>query len=349
MTKDLQTYVAKKLPVEPFELEVLPLLSKLQKIGFHKYTSRWAKRLGKKPGRMLFDFAYDGLKLTGQGKVSMTRGGAKKQFVFDARKLHFSRLFNNELINVCEPELATFLEAFLTEDKVFYDIGSNWGYFSLYASALPNYRGPIHAFEPIKDTFNDLSDWVGQTGLGDRVTCHDIAISDTDGTAQMGVFPDDSGMASLEKVGESGTEQHEVQTVKLDNLDYPQPDFIKLDVEGFETEVMVGGETTLTSAKPMLMFENWAYVDDKERTLRPIEKIIDCGYKLFVPMWWTGTPTNQLVWPKAHEPFPPGPKVMAYVPFDIKQRFNLREQINFICCHQDRLDELGQIFDVMDE
>ncbi|MCW9034036.1 MAG: FkbM family methyltransferase [Rhodospirillales bacterium] len=348
MTDNLQTYVAKKLPFEPFTLETLPLLSRLQLIGFHIYRNRWAKRLGKKPGRMLFDFAYQVLGLSGQGKVSFSSRGESKQFVFEARKLHFSRLFNNEIINVCEPELATFLEAFLTGDKVFYDIGSNWGYFSLYASALPNYNGPIHAFEPIKDTFADLQSWVSQTGLENRVNCHNIAVSDADGTAQMGVFPDDSGMASLEKVGDSGTEQHEVQTFRLDSLDHPKPDFIKLDVEGFETEVMAGGMDVLTTAKSMLMFENWAYHDDHERTLRPIKKLQDCGYKLFVPMWWAGAPTNKLVWPEAHEPFPEGPKLMAYVPFDIEQRFALRSQINFICCHQDRLSELENIFDVMD-
>ncbi|NQW12560.1 MAG: FkbM family methyltransferase [Alphaproteobacteria bacterium] len=89
------------------------------------------------------------------------------------------------------------MEVFLTGDRVFYDIGSNWGYFSLYAATLPNYSGPIHAFEPIEETFCDLNNWVGQTGQVKRISCHKTALSDRDGTSHMGVVSSDSGLASL--------------------------------------------------------------------------------------------------------------------------------------------------------
>lgn len=347
MTTAPKTYLTKKPAFVPFIVENLPLISKLQLIGFHKYKSRWAKRLGKSLGRLLFDFAYDTLKMSGQVSVSIVFDNQKRHLNFDARKLHFSSIFDKQLDNLCEPELATLLEAFLTGDKVFYDIGSNWGHFSMYAAALPNYSGPIHAFEPIEETFSDLHAWVIQAGQEKRVSCHNIALSDSDGTAQMGVVPGSSGLASLARDQDQDSEKHKVQACRLDSLDYPKPDFIKLDVEGYENEVIQGGMNALTAKKPMMMFENWVTKDDPEHTLLPIKTLLGYGYLLFVPMWWIGAPTNELFWPLPHQAFPKGPRQMAYVPFDPETRFSLRDQINFFCCHEDRLSEVEQTFDVL--
>jgi len=348
MTNTPKAYVARKLPLEPFTVEQLPLISRLQLIGYHRYKNRWAKRFGKKLGRMTFDIAYNCLKLSGQGRVSANFTNERRRFEFDARKLHFSRLFDNECGNVCEPELATLLETFLTADKVFYDIGANWGYFSLYAAALPNYNGPIHAFEPIEETFADLRSWVAQTGKNDRVTCHNLALSDSDGTAQMGVVPDNSGLASLARARDTDSEKRDVRTCRLDGFKLPEPDFIKLDVEGFEPEVIQGGHSVLTSKKPMMMFENWIIKDDAARTLLPMQTLLNYGFALFTPAWWIGPPTNEIFHSGPYQGFPTGPKLMAYVPFDIEKRFELPDQVNFFCCHKERLSELEGLFDVLD-
>ena len=228
-----------------------------------------------------------------------------------------------------------------------YDIGANWGYFSLYASTLPDYHGHIHAFEPIEKTYADLQDWVRQLGQENRVTCHKIALSDADGTARMGVIPDDSGLASLARIRDLNSENQDVQTYRLDSLKLPKPDFIKLDVEGYEYEVIRGGLDTLLTNKPMIVFENWADQENPEHTLMPIRALLDYGYKLFVPMWWIGPPANQMFWPISNSMFPNGPKQMAYVEFDINMRFAIRDQINFFCCHEDRLLELDAKFDAL--
>ncbi len=348
VSKSPKAYLTRKPPPVPFAVEKMPLLSRLQLIGFHKYKNRWAKRFGKKPGRMLFDLAYSRLRLSGQVDVSILFGKHTRHFRFDARKLHFSRIFDNQMDNLCEPELATLLNIFLTGNKVFYDIGSNWGYFSMYAASLPDYSGQIHAFEPIDETFCDLRDWVAQTAQEGRVSCHKTALSDCDGTARMGAVPGDSGLASLARSQDIDSEKYEVQTCRLDSLEYPKPDFIKLDVEGYEFEVIKGGLNTLAAKKPMIMFENWVSKDNPDHTMMPINELLEYGYKLFVPMWWIGAPTNKLFWPATHQAIPKGPRQMAYVPFDPETRFLLRDQINFFCCHKDRMDEIGHAFDILD-
>jgi FkbM family methyltransferase len=346
LTNAPRTYLSIKPPYVPFKVRQLPLISQLKNIGFHKYKTRWAKRLGKKVGRLIFDIAYHHLKLSGEAEVSVQFDGQIRKFLFDARTLHFSRLYDKQIYNLCEPELATLLELFLTGDMVFYDIGSNWGYFSLYASSLPNYHGHIHAFEPIEKTFADLQDWVKQLGQENRVTSHKVALSDANGTAQIGIFPGDSGLSSLARAEDLNIEKMEVQTCCLDNLKIPKPDFIKLDVEGYEYQVIQGALDTLLTNKPMIVFESWIDKENPEHTLLPIKALLNHGYKLFVPMWQIGPPTNEMYWPVSNYIFPEGPKRIAYVEFYINTRFNLRDQINFFCCHEDRLIELDAKFDV---
>jgi len=42
----------------PFRHGPLPLITGLARMGFHQYKNRWAKRLGKRIGRLAFDTAY---------------------------------------------------------------------------------------------------------------------------------------------------------------------------------------------------------------------------------------------------------------------------------------------------
>jgi len=97
------------------------------------------------------------------------------------------------------------------------------------------------------------------------------------------------------------------------------------------------------------MFENWLSDQDPENTTQPIKALLECGYKLFVPMWWIDAPSRQLFWPKPHQPFPQGIRKMAYVPYVAETRFSLRDQINFFCCHEDKLGEVEGLFEVMDQ
>ena len=63
----------------------------------------------------------------------------------------------------------------------------------------------------------------------------------------------------------------------LDSLELPRVDFIKIDVEGMELEVLQGAMSTLKRCKPMMLIEP---IKTKKRDLDPILK--RAGYKRFV-------------------------------------------------------------------
>lgn len=330
----------------PFQCKSLPLIAKLTRLGFHQYRNRWAKRLGKRAGRLAFDAAY-GMGLGGEGIAELATNDGPVRLKFDARKRHYASLYLHHYGDGYEAEVALLLETFLGREAVFYDIGSNWGYFAFYAVAKPDYTGAIHAFEPVAGTYADLIDWVEQSGLAARITCHQLALSDKAGSGRMFLDEGATGLARLRDIGENEGENEgdggdEVTLARLDDLDLPPPDVMKIDVEEHELEVLQGARRVLGQQKPMLIFENWLAPRTPETTLAPLKFLEAEGYLLYQPLWRLGD--GSLAWPGPHAPLPSGNHALALAPFAAEARFELRDQVNVFACHRERLGELDDVF-----
>jgi FkbM family methyltransferase len=327
----------------PFQCTSLPLIAKLTRLGFHQYRNRWAKRLGKRAGRLVFDAAY-GMGLGGDGVAELAINDGPARLRFDARKRHYASLYLDHYGDGYEAEVALLLETFLKPDAVFYDIGSNWGYFAFYAAAKPGYTGAVHAFEPVAGTYADLTDWVAQSGLA-RITCHQLALSDKAGSGVMILANETTGLARLGAgMGDAGGGGGETVTLaRFDDLDLPPPDVMKIDVEEHELQVLQGAKTVLGQQKPMLIFENWLAPGTPETTLAPLKFLQAEGYVLYQPLWRLAG--GSLAWPGTHAPLPPGDHALALAPFAAEARFDLRDQVNVFACHRDRLGELDAVFE----
>ena len=264
------------------------------------------------------------------------------RLTFDARKHHYASLYLNHYRDGYEPEVAALLETFLTDARVFYDVGSNWGYFAFYAATKPGYEGVIHAFEPVPRTFADLEDWVGQAELAARITCHRLALSDEQGTGVMAVDGEASGLARLVE-GDAGDGGVAVPLARMDDLDLPPPDVLKVDVEEHELKVLRGARSVLATRKPMLIFENWLTPRNHDSTRAPLSFLEQAGYLLFQPLWRLAD--GRFAWPGPHRPLPPGDHALSMVPFASDDRFSMRDQVNVFACHGDRLDELAEVFE----
>lgn len=155
-----------------------------------------------------------------------------------------------EYVDGYEPEVGALLEVLLRHDRVFFDIGANWGYFTHYAATIDGYRGPIHAFEPAPAPYADLEDLVQQAGYGDRVQCHRMALSDRSGESAMTAA--DPLTCGWSKVDAGGSVP--ITMARLDDMDIPAPDVIKMDVEEHELAVLKGGARELGKHKPHILF-----------------------------------------------------------------------------------------------
>jgi FkbM family methyltransferase len=147
------------------------------------------------------------------------------------------------------------------------DVGANQGFF---AFAFSRIADRVEAFEPNTDYAA-----FARAMLGGRARVHEVALSNTNGTAEFVVPVSEQGMAlhlagSLEQAGvqQGRTKRFHVQVRTLDSYGFKDVHAIKVDVEGSEMEVLEGGRETILRDRPTLIVEllTGAHADPVART-----------------------------------------------------------------------------------
>lgn len=145
------------------------------------------------------------------------------------------------------------------------DIGANKGQFARMISNLfPEAR--IYSFEPLSEPFKQLKEWADyQNG---RATVFNVALSDKEGEGKIFSHLEHSPSSSFLKATETCkrfypfTKKQATTIVKLTTLDKaiagmskpPTPDIlIKVDVQGYEDRVIIGGAETFREAKACIL------------------------------------------------------------------------------------------------
>jgi len=117
--------------------------------------------------------------------------------------------------------------------------------------------GNHFAFEPIPYLFSKLK----KSKYGEKTTLHQIALSNENGEVTFNLVKNAPAFSGLKQrsyfIDNPDIEKITVQTRKLDDL-LPadaKVDFVKIDVEGGEYDVLLGGLETFKRCKPVLIFE----------------------------------------------------------------------------------------------
>ena len=236
----------------PFRIERLSWFSRLHRAAFRP-RRRMSKRLIGRPAKKLFKFIFNRDWAIGESSFALRLGDQWRSVSFSPRNTQFGALYMPQNRPIYEPETSALLDALVGDDDVFYDTGANWGYYAVLVASRPGFQGHVEAFEPFPPTFDDLSQTVSQAGLSERIGVHGMALSDSDGTASMAAWDGiQSGLARLGEAEESGASRAQVPLRRLDSLDLPAPDVIKIDAEDHEEEVLSGATDILTGfAKEM--------------------------------------------------------------------------------------------------
>lgn len=141
----------------------------------------------------------------------------------------------------------------------FADLGANFGLHTLPAADVVGPAGRVFAFEPMPRNAALLRRNLKLNRFAERVTVEEAAVSDGR-EPTLTLHASSAGLtmtASFEDSGNGG-HRHEVRNLQLD--DYTPfaerpPDVVKIDVEGAELKVLLGGRQLLTAAKPKLILE----------------------------------------------------------------------------------------------
>jgi FkbM family methyltransferase len=143
-----------------------------------------------------------------------------------------------------------------------YDIGAFHGLLTLFFASQAK---TVISFEPNSQNRRRLTDNMTLNGI-QNVTVRNVGVGSSRETRKMVVSPLMPGGASVDGKAEEnlmragvGTTAEEVRIVTLDceipEANLPVPDFIKIDTEGWEIEVLCGARHTLESHRPTLFLE----------------------------------------------------------------------------------------------
>jgi FkbM family methyltransferase len=134
------------------------------------------------------------------------------------------------------------------------DIGANIGIHTTLFSRWVGEQGRVYAFEPVPTTFALLQETVGLNHCT-NVRVYNRALSDTEGVASMNVFEQKySVWNSFGSPNFSGIVPKNQVEVSVDTVDHffesesiLSMDFLKIDVEGYEEQVLRGASRVLGS------------------------------------------------------------------------------------------------------
>lgn len=148
-----------------------------------------------------------------------------------------------------EPWTYQWIRAAIRKGEVLYDIGANVGGYTLIALA----RGAqVVAFEPHHENYRELCRNVSLNRFESEATLIPVALSDRRGALRNPTFAAPAGQSMTLEVSDSGPVS--IIADRLDDLrrdlSLPAPDHIKIDVDGFELNVLHGA--TETFAAPSL-------------------------------------------------------------------------------------------------
>ena len=162
-----------------------------------------------------------------------------------------------------QPHIAKLLADFFRDDSIFVDVGADIGFFSLLAAKqFP--KMTVHAYEPNQSIYARLKKNAVLNGSLNNLHLFSCALADFNGTAVLHIpspFEDNQGVASLGANigGITKPVQQSVEVRQLDELyqNASQPiSIIKIDVQGFEPEVLKGGAKAIGRFRPAILLEH---------------------------------------------------------------------------------------------
>jgi FkbM family methyltransferase len=174
-----------------------------------------------------------------------------------------------------EAEIAIFRQLVRPGQCVF-DIGANIGAHTVALAAIVGPQGRVTAFEPQRVIFQMLNANVALNAL-QNVATHQMALGSAAGSLKVPPLDytgeNNFGGLSLENIKQG----EDVAMSTFDSLSVRACDFVKIDVEGMEIEVLKGMAETIRHFRPAMYVEN----DRRHKSAALVAHLLGLGYRLY--------------------------------------------------------------------
>lgn len=163
----------------------------------------------------------------------------------------------NHIEGVFEPDMAALFDALIKPDHIVFDVGANIGCTSILFAGKAR---QVYSFEPSPSTFGYLEENIRSSHLG-NVIATNIALGKENGQHEL-VFAVNNRSGAFVSERATASDGHQVEWIHVMKGDEfvrtignPHVDFLKIDVEGFEKQVIEGLAETISRDKPVVVLE----------------------------------------------------------------------------------------------
>jgi FkbM family methyltransferase len=153
----------------------------------------------------------------------------------------------------------TFLRSVVGRDSIVADVGANQGLYTLCLARIA-VAGHVYAFEPDPELFRCLENNIRNNRLM-NISAIRAAASDQSGILSLAVNALNRGDNRVSKILGGASSTRQVQAVTIDEaVINTHLDVLKIDVQGFEIEVLLGAQETLkNNPRLTIELEFWPY------------------------------------------------------------------------------------------
>lgn len=191
------------------------------------------------------------------------------------------------LYGFLEEAVTRMLVKYLKSGMTFVDVGAHIGYFSLLASKVVGKKGKVFSFEPTPETYKLLL--ANVSGLNNTITNNNALWSKNKivdlfdyGAFYSGCNSFTEARMPDEILQKVRPKIFKIGALKLD--DYfavfnIKPDFVKIDAESAEYDILMGMKNTLKRHQPVLVIEIGDKPEQRGRTEKLISFLENLNYK----------------------------------------------------------------------
>lgn len=185
---------------------------------------------------------------------------------------------------------ASILETFQKEVKtgdIVVDIGAHIGYYALLEARIVGEKGKVYAFEPVPESIELLRKNI-ELNEYSNIEVYQLAIGDKKMIAPMYVAKQ-SNISSLREIdyyiaaGGMITREINVEVITLDDFleNKPYPDIIRMDLEGYEYQVIRGMKKILEKQLPLTLFMEFHFdFLAREESIEILQTLKGAGFEI---------------------------------------------------------------------
>jgi len=143
-------------------------------------------------------------------------------------------------------------------DKIVFDVGTNFGFLSLVWANSICENGKVYSFEPHPLLYRSYSKSVKTNLLDDNITRENVAVGNELGTIEINLLSTTSNTLDVE----SNSDKNKKEEVNIITLDHyidkhaiTKCNLVKIDVDGIEYDILKGSQELIKKLQPIFIIE----------------------------------------------------------------------------------------------